>query len=440
MIRFEKFKVIKKLGEGGMSNVFLIDYENKRYALKELKQTFLQDSDKLQRFKNEANIIKSFDCPNIIKIITPAKFIRVYKDDEYIYKSLVYIMEYIEASSLKDILEQQPLSIKQVNDLFTAILTALDYSHTKGVIHRDIKPGNILIKNINDLKSSVLCDFGIAKMSRKITKTEEELTQELSVLGAPAYMSPEQINDSRNVSPRSDLYSVGVVMYEVLTGIKPYIGNKWDIIYQHKNEKIKPKPPRQINHAIDEKLERLTLLLLEKNPRNRPSSAKEASNMLFDATTSVTSSPQIDWKSLFYTKNIIINIEYISKKMSFNKSYTNFPISIGRLDINKKDPADKFSLPEYLRTVSRDHSDIFINEKNELIYRDKSRYGTNVNNISIKNDSVPLKLGKNVLTLANTARINVYLNERKIVSKAFVFSTIGALALTTIIIITFSLV
>ena len=435
-MRFDKFNVLKKLGEGGMANVYLIeDKKGEKYALKELKTELLQDSDKIKRFRNESHVIKDFTIDNIIKIYAPSRTFRVYDDDgRNIRKTYAYIMEYVRGKSLKDYLASQKLTILQTNELFTSLLNALDYCHNKGVIHRDIKPANILLRKSNSFKDVLITDFGIAKMNSGLTDTGE-LTVEITLLGAPAYMSPEQISDSRKVDARSDLYSLGVVFYEVLTGAKPYSGSKWDIIAQHKDPKIKPLPPSKFNSDLDRKLEELVLRLLEKDITKRPQSANDALQLLNDATTRIITQPNsVDWKKYLYKDKTIIQISYRQKnRQLYTQKFFSLPIVIGRESPNDKERTIKYRLPREFRNVSRSHCEIFKNENGELVLRDISRGGTTVNNYALKNDVCHLKKGINELNLANSTHLRLEIVENKVFSPAFYATLSGAFIILIII-------
>ncbi|MBZ0199247.1 MAG: serine/threonine protein kinase, partial [Ignavibacteriaceae bacterium] len=370
MIKFDKFEVIKKLGEGGMARVFLIKGQNNaNYALKELKNELLSDDVIVKRFYHESHSIKSFECENIIKIIAPTRWVKVFKDDRTIGKAYVYVMEYIEHLSLKDILLQKQLSIKDSLSAFAGLVTALEYGHSKGVVHRDVKPANLLIKDGSDLSQIVLTDFGIAKIHKSLKNEAGELTVELSILGAPAYMSPEQISNSKKVTNKSDLYSAGIVLYEMLTSKKPFTGDKWDVIAQHKDPNLKPTPPQKLNPLVDKRINDLTLKLLEKNPKDRPRDAHEVLNLLSDFSTTTISYSKKDFTQVIYKSNPGVKIDYSHNGKLYTQSYSNFPIKIGRYAQSAPNEL-KFNLPPELKGVSRIHCEVFLKDNNQVFIKD----------------------------------------------------------------------
>lgn len=441
MIKFGKFEALKKLGEGGMAKVHLIRGPNNAYyALKELRNELLSDNIIIKRFYYESHSIKKFDCPNIIKIVAPTTWVKVFKDDRQIGKAYVYVMEYLEQLSLKDLLQQKQLKLKQRKDAFKGLISALEYSHNKRVVHRDIKPANLLVRDCSELEKIVLTDFGIAKIDKSLKNESSELTVDLSILGAPTYMSPEQISNSKNVTASSDLYSAGVVLYELLTGRKPYEGSKWDVIAQHKDPNVKPQSPKRFNPNIDDKLNNLTLKLLEKNPKDRPKNAREVLNLLSDSsTTTISLNKKKDFTQVIYKKRPNVKIDFYHNGKVYAQTFTTFPIVIGRQSQSTNGEI-KFNLPAEFKGVSRSHCKIILNENNQLILRDGSTYGTNVGNYTLKNQDYPLRMGANGLLLANTAKINVHLFESTEKKSAVIIGIVVSIVLLiTLIILALSL-
>jgi len=203
------YQIEKKLGSGGMSDVYLVrDNLNRLYALKALAPSLQQDSGFRQRFRSEAQIMASLTHPNIVQLHS-------YIEDEPRY---CLAMEYMSGGSLKDMLRGTgPIIESRALAYLKQIASGMAYAHAKGVIHRDIKPANILVGGDGSMK---ITDFGIARIS-----DSEGFTRTGTRMGTVVYMSPEQIADSKHVSPASDVFSLGVTFWEMLTGKSPYDEN-----------------------------------------------------------------------------------------------------------------------------------------------------------------------------------------------------------------------
>ena len=198
------YNIISKIASGGMATVYLATHKdsNVKVAIKLLKEE-LQDKEKItDRFTQEG--LLKLNHPNIVKVLA----VGTHSNTPYI------VMDYIEGSDLEEVIKKQErLSIEKALKIFTQILQALSYVHSKGIIHRDIKPKNILIDKDGNVK---LTDFGIAKSLYSHIKTATG-----GYLGAPAYSSPEQM-DGKEVDIRSDIYSLGITLYEMLAGKVPF--------------------------------------------------------------------------------------------------------------------------------------------------------------------------------------------------------------------------
>lgn len=248
----DRYEVIKKLGSGGMADVFLAQDKllGREVALKILSSRYAHDEQFIERFRREASSAASLNHPNIVQI-----YDRGEAEDTY------YIaMEYLEGRSLKEIiLKYAPLSPDLVVSVSVQILEALRFAHRRDVIHRDIKPQNIIVDNEGRVK---VTDFGIARAGSASTMTEAG-----SILGTAHYLSPEQAQ-GQPVEAASDLYSLGVVMYEMVTGRLPYDGdNPVTIAMQHVHEV--PVPPRHVAPELPENLEAVILRSLGKKPTDR---------------------------------------------------------------------------------------------------------------------------------------------------------------------------
>src|ERR671929_1378527 len=215
-----RYRIVRKLGTGGMANVYLAEDEvlGRRVAIKILNDRHAGDDQFVERFRREAKNAASLSHPNIVSIYDRGEAEGTY-----------YIaMEYLDGRSLKElILSRGPAPVSVAVDYARQILAALRFAHRNGIIHRDIKPHNILVGAENRLK---VTDFGIARAGAS------QMTEVGSIMGTAQYLSPEQARGSP-VSASSDLYSVGVVLYELLTGQVPFTGDSAiEIAMKHLNE------------------------------------------------------------------------------------------------------------------------------------------------------------------------------------------------------------
>ncbi len=253
-----RYKIIEQIGSGGMADVFKADdlEEGRTVAVKILRDEFSQNADFLRRFRNESKAIAVLSQQNIVKIFD----VGLTDDIKFI------VMEYIDGITLKDFIgEQSVLRWKDALFFITQILRALQHAHDKGIVHRDIKPQNIMLLEDGTIK---VMDFGIARFSRIDGKTMSDKT-----VGSVHYISPEQARGDMT-DERSDIYSVGVMLYEMVTGRKPYDADTpVAIALKHMQENC--VPPRDIMPSIPEALEEIILHAMEKEPSRRYQSAAE---------------------------------------------------------------------------------------------------------------------------------------------------------------------
>jgi serine/threonine-protein kinase len=256
-----RYEVQRRIARGGMAEVFLArDLLLARpVAVKVLFPEFAGDPSFVARFRREAQAAANLNHPNVVGVYDWGQEGATY----YI------VMEYVDGKSLSDILRSEGLPPPDAAaGIATDVAAALGFAHRNGVVHRDVKPGNIMITAAGHVK---VADFGIARAIAG--GAEENLTQTGSVMGTATYFSPEQAQ-GHSVDPRSDLYSLGVVMYEMATGRPPFQGDSpVAIAYKHVQER--PVPPRRINPAVPAAFEAITLKLLAKRPDDRYSSADE---------------------------------------------------------------------------------------------------------------------------------------------------------------------
>ena len=253
-----RYEVISLIGVGGMSNVYkAIDRTTgNTVAIKFLKQEYFENEELVRRFKNESKAISLLDHPNIIKVID----VNIDSEKKYI------VVEYIDGITLKDYIESRKVLSPQEAISFTrTILRAVGHAHDNGIIHRDLKPQNVMILRDGTLK---LMDFGIARLSTASQKTMTD-----KAIGSVHYISPEQVR-GRESDGRSDIYSIGIMLYEMLTGQLPFTGDTaMRVAMKQLNDR--PVPPTDVNSDIPQGLEQITLKAMEKNPDNRYQSTQE---------------------------------------------------------------------------------------------------------------------------------------------------------------------
>ncbi|MGN1473601.1 MAG: protein kinase [Eubacteriales bacterium] len=253
-----RYKIEEVIGNGGMAVVFraLDTLMDRTVAVKMLREEFADDEAAVRRFINESKAVAMLSHENIVNIY-----------DVSVSDNLKYIvMEFIEGITLKNyVAEHGALSFTEICSITEQILAALDHAHSRGVIHRDIKPQNIMILKDGRVK---VADFGIAKLPSAQTATESD-----RAIGTVYYISPEQAS-GRKVDARSDIYSLGAVLYELATGTLPFDNeNTVSIALMQINNT--PKRPRELKHDIPAGLESLILTAMEKNPADRFDSAAQ---------------------------------------------------------------------------------------------------------------------------------------------------------------------
>jgi len=260
-----RYKIIREIGSGGMAWVYLAEdlIEGTRVAAKVLYPQFSEDISYIQRFNREAKLAINLNEPHIVRVLDYGAT----RDIHYL------IMEYIEGRDLLEILEERgPLSHEEVLHIASQVAMALEHASLQGIVHRDIKPQNLMVTADGTVK---VCDFGIAR-----AVTLPSLTQS-GFVGSPYYISPEQAM-GENVDVRSDIYSLGIVMYQILSGTLPFDAKSpWSIISQH----IASKPPslRLRNSDLPEAVEHLVNRAMAKRPDDRFQTPAELRQTIEDA-------------------------------------------------------------------------------------------------------------------------------------------------------------
>jgi eukaryotic-like serine/threonine-protein kinase len=259
--RIGDYEIVEILGAGGMGQVYKVRnvLSDRIEAMKVLLPNLEGDADLADRFLREIKVQAALDHPNIAKLNTAMRA----------GNQLVMVMEFVDGTSLAQILERGPIAARTVASYVAQVLDALAYAHARGVVHRDIKPANIMVApgGPGGADGTVkLMDFGIARM-----KADRQLTQTGSTVGSLFYMSPEQIQGG-TPDPRSDLYSVGITMYEMVTGRRPFVGDSdFSIMSAHMQQR--PTAPIEVIPGVPAALNDLILMAIEKDPAARFQSA-----------------------------------------------------------------------------------------------------------------------------------------------------------------------
>lgn len=265
------FLIEKELGSGAMGTVYRANFEhegkNIRVALKVVALGLLGNKSAMDRFHREASILKQLKHPHIVRLIaTP--------NPNKPSKTPFIAMEYIEGESLDHVLSRRgKLGWEEVVDYAKQLCSALQYAHEKGIIHRDLKPSNLMVTTDGKLK---LTDFGIAK-DTDVTA----LTGANSTIGTAAYMSPEQCRGEKDLTNKSDLYSLGIVLFELLTGRKPFTAETTVDMFMKHVQEVPPRPSRFVSD-LPVWLDNLIMFLLEKDKEIRPLDAATVGRMLAD--------------------------------------------------------------------------------------------------------------------------------------------------------------
>lgn len=253
-----RYEIHELIGVGGMANVYRCTdtLDDREVAIKILKDEFLNNEEFIRRFKNESKAIAMLSHPNIVKVY-----------DVSFGDMIQYIvMEYIDGITLKEYIDQQGIiEWKDVLHLTIQVLKALQHAHECGIVHRDIKPQNIMLLQDGTIK---VTDFGIARFSDKATRTMTD-----QAIGSVHYIAPEQARGD-STDGKTDIYSVGVMLYEMLTGTLPFDGDSAVTVALMQLQST-PKRPREVNPAIPAGLEQITMRAMEKNPEDRYTSAAE---------------------------------------------------------------------------------------------------------------------------------------------------------------------
>jgi len=268
------YRIVAPLGEGGMAAVYKA-YQpgmDRYVALKILPRHFASDPQFVARFKQEAQVLAKLQHPHILPVFDFGEA------EGYTY----IVMPFIESGTLIDLLKGQPLPLKQIRRVISQLGDALDYAHSRGLVHRDVKPSNVLL---DERGNCLLTDFGLAK----IVEGRMNLTTSGAVLGTPAYMSPEQ-GLGQTPDGRSDIYSLGVILYEMATGRAPFKAETpMAVMIKHIHD---PLPmPSTINPKLIDSVERVILKAMAKEPNERYAAAAEMAQAIQGAIPETMEEP-----------------------------------------------------------------------------------------------------------------------------------------------------
>src|SRR5881296_282465 len=254
-----KYVVKRELGRGGMGAVYLAEQTGlgREVAIKELIPSAAADPIALKRFLQEAQVMARTSHPNLVQVY----------DMEQIQGANYIVLEFVRGKSLRDWLNRGAIPPPQVFAVMHGVLQALDYAHRHAIVHRDMKPENVLISDEGDVK---VADFGIARLTDDSAGPGSTATKTGTTVGTPQYMSPEQVASSK-VDGRSDLYSAGIMFYELVVGQPPFTASDADgpFTLMAKHVQAPPKPPSVFRPGLNAELEQVILKSLSKRPEER---------------------------------------------------------------------------------------------------------------------------------------------------------------------------
>lgn len=273
------YKILAPLGQGGMARVYKARQENldREVAIKVLPPWFAADGNFVERFNQEAKLVAGLSHPNIVT---------VHDASEYNH-NLYIVMQFVDGGTLKQRLDQlqavgKTMDIVEASRIFSQLASALSYAHDRGIIHRDVKPVNVLMDRLG---RPILSDFGIAKA----LAGTKALTRQGAGVGTPEYMSPEQCQGGP-VDRRADIYALGVMLFEALTGRLPFLGDNYPAL-AHSHIYEMPPYPSLINPYIDPAVAQVIQKALMKNPAQRYQQANDMAQALEGAMKALSMYP-----------------------------------------------------------------------------------------------------------------------------------------------------
>ena len=267
--QYGQYIVSEQLGKGGMATVYKAHHArlDRFVAIKVMHNVFLQDETFLARFEREARIVARLEHPNIVPIYD-------YSEQD---GNPYLVMKHIEGATLKQRAMKQGITLQDANTLMSSVADALDYAHRQGVLHRDMKPSNILIDTTG---KPYLTDFGLARMAQV---GESTISHDM-MLGTPFYLSPEQAQGQKELTSATDTYSFGIVLYELLTGSVPFSGDSaYAIVHGHIYGDV--KPPSEVNPSLPRAVDAVLMKALSKSPSERYATAADLMKDFAQATS-----------------------------------------------------------------------------------------------------------------------------------------------------------
>ncbi len=312
----ERYRIIRKIGSGGMGDVYLAEHVilGKKVAIKILFSNLSRRKEILERFTREAIAASNIGQANIVDVTDFG-----FTDEGNAY----FVMEYIDGKSLAALLTgRNPLGVDFIVSVSAQIAQALYRTHQKGIIHRDLKPENVLITENNGVYPFVkIVDFGISKIHRSNAERSDRkrtLTKDGAIFGTPEYMSPEQAGGN-SVVPASDVYSLGVIMYEMATGDLPFSDDNYmKLLHKHMYEL--PALPSSRNPDIPERLDAIIMRCLEKNTANRYASMRELFEDLVEFNDTMDTASRINLAALYGDTAISMKERKKKKTADFSPS------------------------------------------------------------------------------------------------------------------------
>lgn len=281
-----RYQLNKLIGSGGMADVYVAHDSvlGRKVAIKVLNEELAANKKFSQRFKQEAKSASSMDHPNIVKVLDAGETSET--DAAGVKHTYAYlVMEYVDGLELSKLVARGPLKVPEAIRVTKELLSAVEFAHNKGIIHRDIKPDNIMLTRSGNVK---VLDFGIA---RAVAETFDDIATTTSILGTAAYFSPEQAQGQK-VDIRTDLYAVGIVLFEMLTGKVPFSGDT-AVAVAHQHIHAHPPAPSSLNPKVSLALDQVVFTALAKDKADRFQTTAEFGRELRAAEANKTVAPKV---------------------------------------------------------------------------------------------------------------------------------------------------